>query len=55
MHQRVISRTNDYDAELNRQVSFGIDLNKVLPDLPLKLRTNAEKPDIQFSQHTYRK
>ena len=38
------------DAELNRQFPFGIFLNKILPDL-LKLRTKAEKPDIQFLQH----
>ena len=39
------------DAELNRKFPFGIDLNKILPDL-LKLRTKAENPDIQFSQYT---
>ena len=39
------------DAEINRQLLVGIDLNKILPDL-LKLRTRAKKPDIQFSQHT---
>ena len=43
--------TNDKDAQLNRQFAFGTDLNKILPDL-LKLRMEAEKPDIQFSQHT---
>ena len=40
------------DAEQNRQFPLAIDLNKILPDL-LKLRTKAEKSDIQFSQHTY--
>ena len=39
------------DAEINRQLLVGIDLNKILPDL-LKLRARAKKPDIQFSQHT---
>ena len=39
------------DAELIRKFPFGIDLNKILPDL-LRLRTKAEKPDRQFSQHT---
>ena len=38
-------------AELNRHVPFGIDLNKILPDL-LKLRTKAEKLGIQFPQNT---
>ena len=47
-----LSPTSDKDAELNRQLSFGIDLNKILPDV-LKLRMKVEKPDIQFSQHTY--
>ena len=51
MHQRVIFATSDNNAELNRQFPFDIDLNKTLPDL-LKLRTTAEKPGIQFSQHT---
>ena len=37
------------DAELNIKFPFGIDLNKILPDLH-RLRTKAEKPDIQFSQ-----
>ena len=32
-----LSPTNDKDAELNGQLPFGIDLNKILPDL-LKLR-----------------
>ena len=36
------------DAELNRKFPFDIDLNKILPDL-VRLRTKAEKPDIQFS------
>ena len=44
---------NDKDAELTRQSPFGIFLNKILPDL-LKVRIKAEKPDIQFPQHTYR-
>ena len=44
--------TNDKDAQLNRQFAFGTDLNKILPDL-LKLRMEAEKPDIKFSQHTH--
>ena len=44
-----LSPANDKDAELNRQLPFGIDLNETLPDL-LKLRTEAEKSDIQFSQ-----
>ena len=39
------------DAELNRKFPFGFDLNKILSDL-LRLRTKAEKPDIQFSQYT---
>ena len=39
------------DAELNKQFSLAIDLNKILPDL-LKLRTEAEKLDIQFWQST---
>ena len=47
-----LSPTIDKDAELKRQFPFGIDLNKNLPDL-LKLSIKAEKPDIQFSQHTY--
>ena len=38
------------DAELKRKFSFGIDLNKMLPDL-LRLRTKTEKPGIQFSQY----
>ena len=53
MHQWAISRTNDNDAELKRQFPFGIDLNKTLPDLLLWLRTKAEKPEIQFSQHKH--
>ena len=40
------------DVELKRQFPLAIDLNKILPDL-LKLRTKAEKPEIQFSQHMY--
>ena len=48
-----LSPTNDKDVQLNKQFAFGIDLNKILPDL-LKLRMEAEKTDIQFSQHTYR-
>ena len=44
------SPINDKDPQLNRQFPFGIDLNKILPDL-LILRTKAEKPNIQFSQH----
>ena len=52
LHQWIISPTIDNDAELNRQFPFDIDLNKILPEL-LKLRTKAEKPAIQFSQHTY--
>ena len=52
LHEPVsYSPTNDNDAELNRQFPFGIDLNKILPEL-LKLRTKAEKPGIQFSQYT---
>ena len=51
MHQRVISPISDNDAELSRQFLFGIDLNKIFPDL-LKLRTKTEKPERQFSQHT---
>ena len=51
MHQRVISPISDNDAELSRQFPFGIDLNKIFPDL-LKLRTKTEKPKRQFSQHT---
>ena len=39
------------DAELNRKFPLDIDLNEILPDL-LRLRTKAEKPDIQFSQYT---
>ena len=39
------------DAEINRQLLVGIDLNKTLPDL-LKLRRRANKPDIQLSQDT---
>ena len=38
------------DAELNRKFPFDINLNKILPDL-VRLRTKAEKPDIQFSQY----
>ena len=38
------------DAELNRKFPFGIDLNKILSDLP-RLRTNAEKPDIFHNMH----
>ena len=38
-------------TKMNRQLPFGIDLNKILPDLLLKLRTKVETPDIQFSQH----
>ena len=37
-------------AELNRKVSFGTDLNKILPEL-LRLIMKAEKPDIQLSTH----
>ena len=44
--------TSGKDAVLNSQFPFGIDLNKILPDL-LILRTKAEKPDTQFSQRTY--
>ena len=51
MHQRVISPISDNDAELSRQFPFGIDLNKIFPDL-LKLRTKTEKPKRQSSQHT---
>ena len=51
MQQRVISPSNEHDAELNRQFLFAIDPNKILPDL-LKLRTKTEKPGIHFSQHT---
>ena len=47
-----VSPTNNKDAELNRQFPFCIDLNRILPVL-LKLKTKAEKPDTQFSQHTY--
>ena len=54
MHQCVISPANDNDTELNWQFPLGIDLNKILPEL-LKLRTKAEKPEIQFSQHAYPK
>ena len=54
MHQWVISPANDNDTELNWQFPFGIDLNKILPDL-LKFRMKAEKPEIQFSQHIYPK
>ena len=43
--------TNNKDAEQNRQFPFGIFLHKISPDL-LKLRTKAEKSDIQFLQHT---
>ena len=39
------------DPELNRQFPFGINLNKILPDL-LKLRIKAEKPGIQVLKHT---
>ena len=39
------------DAERNSQCPLAIDLSKILPDL-FKLRTKAEKPHIQFSQHT---
>ena len=38
------------DAEQDRQFLLA-GLDKILADL-LKLRTKAEKPDIQFSQHT---
>ena len=38
------------DAEQDRQFLLA-GLDKILPDL-LKLRTKAEKPDIQFLQHT---
>ena len=37
-------------AELNRQFPFGIDLNKISPDL-LKLKTKAEELDMEISQH----
>ena len=53
--QQLQSLTRSYllpmaiDAELDRQFPLAIDLNKILPDL-LKLRTKAEKPDIQYSQ-----
>ena len=51
MHQWVISyQWQWWGAEY--AIPFGIDLNKILPDL-LKLRKKADKPDIQFSQHTY--
>ena len=45
------SPISDKDAELNKQYPFGIDLNKILPDL-FKLRTKAEKSYIKFLQHT---
>ena len=47
-----LSPSNDKDAELTTEQAISIwHLNKILPDL-LKLRTKAERPDIQFSQHT---
>ena len=36
------------DAELNRKFPFYIDLKNILPHL-LRLRTKAEKPEIQYS------
>ena len=45
------SPTSNKDAELNKQFRFGIDLNKILPDL-FKLRTKTEKSYIKFLQHT---
>ena len=55
MHKWVTSPASDNDAELNRHFLFGIDLNmKYCQDL-LKLRTKAEKPDIQFLRYAYRK
>ena len=50
MHHLVISPTNGNDAELTIS-PFDIFLNKILPDL-LKLRTKADKADIQVLQHT---
>ena len=50
MHQWVISRTSDNDAEVIRQFPFSIDLNKILSEFR-KLRTKAEKPDLQSSQN----
>ena len=44
------SPINGKGPHLNRQFPSGIDLNKIVPDL-LKLTTQAEKPNIQFSQH----
>ena len=41
------------DAELNKKCQFDIDLNKILRDL-LRLRKKAEKPDIKFSQYSYK-
>ena len=41
------------DAELNRKFEFEIDLNKILPDL-FRLGKEAGKPDIQFSQYSYK-
>ena len=41
------------DAELNEKFQFDIDLNKILRDL-LRLRKKAEKPDIKFSQYSYK-
>ena len=41
------------DAEQDRQFLLA-GLDKILADL-LKLRTKAEKPDIQFSQHTFQR
>ena len=48
---RVIFPTIENDADLNSHFSLDIFLNKILPDL-LKLKSEAEKPDIQFLQHT---
>ena len=50
MHRWVICLTNGNDAELNRQFPFGIDLNKILPDL-LQLKTKAEALGMEISQH----
>ena len=41
--------SDDKDVELNRQLAFGINLNKISP----VVRTNAEKLEIHFSyQHS---
>ena len=48
--QYVISTTYDNDAALNKQFTFGTDLNKILPNLH-KVRTKADKPNTHFSQH----